>query len=96
MHHLKFFILRSVMLPQFRKSVGPCSSLYKYNEGVVITLYYNYIVKRLFSFQNEHFLYFLTAKKHAGLKDEAFSTRYDYVNGDVAKTGDKSSIHCRF
>ena len=30
--------------------------------------------KRLLSFQNDHFLYFLTIK-HYGLKNEAFSTR---------------------
>ena len=30
--------------------------------------------KQLLSFQNEHFLYFLTIK-HTGLKTEAFSTR---------------------
>ena len=34
-----FFILRSVVLTQFRKSVGPCPALYKYNGDVVITLY---------------------------------------------------------
>jgi len=54
------FILRSVMLTQFRKSVGPCPALYKYNGDVVITLFAS--SKRLFSFQNEHFLYFLTTK----------------------------------
>ena len=35
----EFFILRSVVLTQIRKSVGPCTALYKYNGDVVITLY---------------------------------------------------------
>ena len=35
----KLFIMRSVVLSQFRKSVGPCPVLYKYNGNVVITLY---------------------------------------------------------
>ena len=33
------FDLRSVVLTQFKKSVGPCPALYKYNGDVVITLY---------------------------------------------------------
>ena len=36
-HYFKCCILRSVMLTQFRKSVGPCPALYKYNGDVVIT-----------------------------------------------------------
>jgi len=49
------------LLSQFRKSVGPCPALYKYNGDVVVTLYF-IVKKRLLSFQNDHFLYFLTIK----------------------------------
>ena len=60
-HYFKFFILRSVMLTQFRKSVGPCPALYKYNRDVVITLYC--IVKSdCLAFKTNLFLYFLTIK----------------------------------
>ena len=61
------------LLSQLRKSVGPCPALYKYNVDVVITQILHR-QKRLLSFQNDHFLYFLTIK-HYGLKNEAFSTR---------------------
>ena len=37
--YFKCFILRSVVLTKFRKSVGPCPAFYKYNGDVVITLY---------------------------------------------------------
>jgi len=51
------------VLIQFRKSVGPCPALYKYNGDVMITLYY--IVKNDFlAFITEHFLYFLTIKAY--------------------------------
>ena len=48
--------MRSVVLTQFRKSVGPFPAVYKYNGNVVVL----HRQKRLFSFQNEHVLYFLT------------------------------------
>jgi len=49
------------LLSQFRKSVGPCPALHKYNGDVVITLYY--IVKNdCLAFKTTIFLYFLTIK----------------------------------
>jgi len=35
-----FCILRSVVLKQFRKSVGLCQTLYKYRRDIVKKLYY--------------------------------------------------------
>jgi len=37
-HYFKFCILRSVVLKQFRKSVGVCQTVYKYRRDVVIKL----------------------------------------------------------
>ena len=62
------------LLSQFRKSVGPCLALYKYNRDVVITLYCMVKNDCFLSIKNDHFLYFLTIKQY-GLKNEAFSTR---------------------
>ena len=41
--------------------------------------------QRLFSFQNEQFVYVLKRSRHG-----------DYMNVYVAKTGDKTSMHCDF
>ena len=62
-HYFKFFILRSVVLTQFRESVGPCSALYKYNGGRLDNTVLHR-QKRLLSVQNEHFMYFLTIKAY--------------------------------
>ena len=92
-YFFQVFILRFIVLTQFRKSVGLCLALYKYNGDVPTTLYC-IVKKRLLSFQNEHFQYFLAIKAY--WFEEWPSWHGDYVNDDVAKTGDKSSIHCGF
>ena len=56
---IMFCILRSIVFKQFRKSVGLCQTLYKYRSDIVIKLLLQ-SQKWLFSFQNEHFFYFLT------------------------------------
>ena len=51
------FSPRVPLLSQLRKSVGPCSALYTY-DGDVRDKTILHRQKRLFSFQNDHFLYF--------------------------------------
>ena len=62
-----------------QKVSRPVSDCFTSTVDVVIKLLH--CQKRLFSFQNEHFLYFLTnaynqePQTRSGLKNEAFSTR---------------------
>jgi len=81
------------LLSQFRKSVGPCPALYKYNGDVVMTLYC--IVKTIAYLSKRPSSVFLNHKSILVLRMK-HSRHGDYVNGDVAKTGDKLPIHCDF
>ena len=69
------------LLSQFRKSVGPCPAVYKYNGGRRDnTILHRQ--KRLLSSQNDHFLYFLTIKA-LWFEKMKRSRHGDYVNGGV-------------
>ena len=50
--------------------------------------------KRLLSFQNEH-LFVFNDKQSTQYNKETFGMKSS-GHGDVAKTGDKSSLHCVF
>jgi len=83
---------------QFRKSVG-LWTLYKYRRDVVIKLLHRQ--KRLLSFSERSFSWFLNQRltenhKNILVRRMQSSWHGDYVNGDVAKTGEKSSMHCIF
>ena len=94
-HYLKFCILRSIVLAI--QNVCRLDFLQVPRGRCGKTLLHHQ--KRLLSFQNEHLFVFIDKqstqyhKKHLvwWMKRSGHS---DYASGDVAKTGDKPSLHC--